>query len=1182
MEFSGENSRDSVEIDDSELLAMQNVMSIPTDITFTDPSPIMNGGFIMDNNDNNQQPRVVIVEQPQQRGFRFRYECEGPSHGGLQGEKTERGRKTYPSIRIENYSGPAHIEVSLVTDEDKPKVHAHKLVGKNCNGGVCKIEMNSTASDISFPNLCILHVTRKKAAEVLANRLLEQIKLNKRMVGGLTNEPTTTAEENLEAKKEAQELSRNMSLNVVRLQFQVFLTGSNGQFLKMLNTVISQPIYDSKSPGASALKICRMDKYGGCCTGNEEVFLLCEKVQKEDIAVRFVEHNEDGSIKWESYGNFSPLDVHRQYAIVFKTPAYYNPNIDKAVNVMIMLQRKSDVEVSEAKAFTYYPQNKDKDNIARKKRKTLPLDNTFNYYGGDGGPGGGPPGPGGGMGGGGFGSVAPGGPGGGMGGGGGGGGHGNFSVIMPNGSVTDQLHVLPTTVEQVVKEEFARSHAESPDTSTTSTEDSNPSPITNPFDPMLWAGSFPSCFNDLEMDAAHSLSHPSQSLVSKVQATPTKRPPVIPENSSKSGSESARSSLSKTSKTKPVKKNSTSQKMGNTFHQESRDSAELNKADTSSSEPKHKTPEKLTGEKSADEVIVDSCEAAGGDTPKRPLKNLEIQAHSETDSGREDHSDTVHSPTPTVLSEATTSEGFRTDEGFSEVSSASGKEDALPKKIEMQQNVAPPKASSKKEGGKEKSSKPVKVATSVVKRVMERITTRTIRALQDYAETGDVRYLLIVQRHLTVIKNENGDLPIHLAVINNQTTSLQHMLDVMTSLPHARHSINMYNYMRQTALHLAAIMQQPYHIELLLRAGADPSVSERNGNTPAHLAVMNNSLEALRSLIKYLRPGVTASNPFPELDYLNFDGYTSVHLAAQSGNVDMLRLLVHGRADVDMPDGKSGRTALHHAVELDDLPVAGFLLMEANADVNARCFDGNTALHIACCRGLIGMVALLMTAGALTDVENEEVPPGDMLQQEAGEGEEQEEEEAIRRYRRGLQPRDYAAGKDRLRILSMLIGDHYASDEDERLSACDNDLEEDKEVLINKSVDSGMAESLRSQTVASLQAEEKLSEDVRVELSKVLDPLHAGKDVYELASRLGYDQLVAPLEVMGESGSSPTTFLLDYHETYGTVSKLKECLHAMERDDAVRLIEEGDRGLLHRKQMLDSSLGDSGVVSFNS
>ena len=28
--------------------------------------------------------------------------------------------------------------------------------------------------------------------------------------------------------------------------------------------------------------------------------------------MRFVEHNVDGSVKWEAYGNFSPLDVHRQ------------------------------------------------------------------------------------------------------------------------------------------------------------------------------------------------------------------------------------------------------------------------------------------------------------------------------------------------------------------------------------------------------------------------------------------------------------------------------------------------------------------------------------------------------------------------------------------------------------------------------------------------------------------------------------------------------------------------------------------------------------------------------------------------------------------------------------------------------------------------------------------------------
>lgn len=104
----------------------------------------------------------------------------------------------------------------------------------------------------------------------------------------------------------------------------------------------------------------------------------------------------------------------------------------------------------------------------------------------------------------------------------------------------------------------------------------------------------------------------------------------------------------------------------------------------------------------------------------------------------------------------------------------------------------------------------------------------------------------------------------------------------------------------QTALHLAAIMQQPFHIELLLHAGADPSLSDRNGNTPAHLAVINNSLEALRSLIKYLRPGVTAANPFPELDYLNFDGeWGSVLCSAVPGCVSVAVHLFDGDSEVE-------------------------------------------------------------------------------------------------------------------------------------------------------------------------------------------------------------------------------------------------------------------------------------------
>ena len=43
-----------------------------------------------------------LVADILQRGFRFRYDCEGQSHGGLPGEGSEKHRrqKTYPTVRV--------------------------------------------------------------------------------------------------------------------------------------------------------------------------------------------------------------------------------------------------------------------------------------------------------------------------------------------------------------------------------------------------------------------------------------------------------------------------------------------------------------------------------------------------------------------------------------------------------------------------------------------------------------------------------------------------------------------------------------------------------------------------------------------------------------------------------------------------------------------------------------------------------------------------------------------------------------------------------------------------------------------------------------------------------------------------------------------------------------------------
>lgn len=86
--------------------------------------------------------------------------------------------------------------------------------------------------------------------------------------------------ERRELEQEAKELKKVMDLSIVRLRFSAFLRASDGSFSLPLKPVISQPIHDSKSPGASNLKISRMDKTAGSVRGGDEVYLLCDKVQK--------------------------------------------------------------------------------------------------------------------------------------------------------------------------------------------------------------------------------------------------------------------------------------------------------------------------------------------------------------------------------------------------------------------------------------------------------------------------------------------------------------------------------------------------------------------------------------------------------------------------------------------------------------------------------------------------------------------------------------------------------------------------------------------------------------------------------------------------------------------------------------------------------------------------------------
>ncbi|CAN8177759.1 unnamed protein product [Coccothraustes coccothraustes] len=258
-------------------------------------------------------PFVEILEQPKQRGMRFRYKCEGRSAGSIPGEHSTESTKTHPTIRVNNYRGP----------------------GAGAGDGFYEAELCPERSIHSFQNLGIQCVKKRELEAAVA----ERIRTN--------NNPFNVP---------AEQRGGEYDLAAVRLCFQVWVRGPGG--LRPLPPVLSQPIYDNRAPSTAELRICRVNRNSGSCRGGDEIFLLCDKVQKEDIEVRF---SAEG---WEAKGSFAQADVHRQHA------ALRDPALRAPVTVRMELQRPSDRQRSAPVDFRYLPHQGDLQCIEEKRKRT--------------------------------------------------------------------------------------------------------------------------------------------------------------------------------------------------------------------------------------------------------------------------------------------------------------------------------------------------------------------------------------------------------------------------------------------------------------------------------------------------------------------------------------------------------------------------------------------------------------------------------------------------------------------------------------------------------------------------------------------------------------------------------------------------------------------------------------------
>ncbi len=189
----------------------------------------------------------------------------------------------------------------------------------------------------------------------------------------------------------------------------------------------------------------------------------------------------------------------------------------------------------------------------------------------------------------------------------------------------------------------------------------------------------------------------------------------------------------------------------------------------------------------------------------------------------------------------------------------------------------------------------------------------------------------------------------------------------------AKNNIQSRDSRGRTALHIAVLFRANTEIlAFLVKAGADINARDKNGDSPLHIAVRENDRANGELLLSHgadvFYPNVTGESPLRSAlvrrggreDWvLNSQvikasdgaGNTPLHLAAEWQLDQVVSFIVDKGGDLDARNA-NGETPLFSAVKADSAITVKSMLAgrsERRADVNARDFLGNTALH-ACIR----------------------------------------------------------------------------------------------------------------------------------------------------------------------------------------------------------------------------------------
>ncbi|XP_028938221.1 NF-kappa-B inhibitor zeta [Ornithorhynchus anatinus] len=270
----------------------------------------------------------------------------------------------------------------------------------------------------------------------------------------------------------------------------------------------------------------------------------------------------------------------------------------------------------------------------------------------------------------------------------------------------------------------------------------------------------------------------------------------------------------------------------------------------------------------------------------------------------------------------------------------------------------------------------------------------------------------ISQEHF-VAKDSDGDTFLHISVAQGRRA----LSYVLARKMRALHMLDIKEHNGQSAFQVAVAANQHLIVQDLVNLGAQVNTTDCWGRTPLHVCAEKGHSQVLQAIQK----GAIRSNQFVDLEATNYDGLTALHCAVVAHNavvhelqtnqqphspevqelllknkslVDTIKCLIQMGATVEARDRKSGRTALHLAAEEANLELIRLFveLPSCLSFVNAKAYNGNTALHVAASLQYrvtqLDAVRLLMRKGAdpsTRNLENEQpvhlVPDGPVGEQ---------------------------------------------------------------------------------------------------------------------------------------------------------------------------------------------------------